>query len=91
MAATYLNNIWNLISKSTKTEHQKCKASTFEGTISTAGEGKLESRSETMDTPWLVLSWAIKPIKHWDISEGARILVLLSSISQNLKQKKKVE
>lgn len=54
---------------------------TFEGTISTISEGKLESYSKTMDTPWLVLSWVFKPIKHLDNKGGAHIVILLSSIS----------
>lgn len=56
--------------------------STFEGIISTAGEGRCTSLSETVDM-WLPLSWGTNPGKHWARSDGARILAL-SEVSQEI-------
>lgn len=59
------------------TEHSE-QEDTFDGIISTAGEGRWRSFSETTLTQWLALSWGNNPGKHCERSDGARIVFLWS-------------
>jgi len=54
------------------------RGGTFDGTISTAGEGRCGSLSGTMLTQWAaVLSCDSKPARHCESSDGDRISMLL--------------